>query len=274
MAAAGVAEGDAWIFGYGSLMCADSRSRSGQTGLAVRSAWACAPAARRSAHTMAMAWPRACAPVLQCHVRRCAGRRGKSTWWFAAAHEFTDRPEPAVAAALCAPSPYARARARALRACARALRACARAGGWGTGWGWGQVPVNVAGIQRRWGAQVNLPASMVVHPGLTSISAVSVEEEPGSRCNGVIVKVLQSEIPAFDEREAGYTRQGTCAHRARRVLFCVAQCTFASGDAMICTGARCRGNLALARWHGPCCCRHPPTLTHPRVLDNAGNDAG
>ena len=26
----------AWIFGYGSLMCADSRARSGQTGLAVR----------------------------------------------------------------------------------------------------------------------------------------------------------------------------------------------------------------------------------------------
>ena len=52
--------------------------------------------------------------------------------------------------------------------------------------------------------QVDLPASMVVHPELTAISAVSVEEDAGSSCNGVIMKVPAAQIKAFDAREAGY----------------------------------------------------------------------
>ena len=68
---------------------------------------------------------------------------------------------------------------------------------------------------------------MVVHPGLTAISAVSVEEDPGSSCNGVIVKVSAAEIPAFDAREAGYNRLPLRADRVRPLRlspFCFFSC--------------------------------------------------
>jgi hypothetical protein len=60
-------------------------------------------------------------------------------------------------------------------------------------------PVNIAGIQRGWFAQV---VSASLSP--TYLGAVS---DPNFNCNGVILKVSQRELEAFDNRESGYRRE-------------------------------------------------------------------
>jgi len=59
--------------------------------------------------------------------------------------------------------------------------------------------VNVAGIQRGWFDQVG-----GVGFSTTYLGAVP---DPNSNCNGVIFKVSQQQLEAFDQREAGYKRE-------------------------------------------------------------------
>src|SRR5215813_773481 len=61
-------------------------------------------------------------------------------------------------------------------------------------------PVNVLGIHRGWFDQT--PGNSL---STTFLGAVS---DPSFQCNGVIFKVTQQELDAFDRREAGYTRKG------------------------------------------------------------------
>lgn len=61
----------------------------------------------------------------------------------------------------------------------------------------GQVwPVRLSGYQRHW---------CVISDQL-GMSSVAVIKAPGQHCNGVLVEVPANQLPAFDEREAGYTR--------------------------------------------------------------------
>jgi len=59
-------------------------------------------------------------------------------------------------------------------------------------------PVNVAGIQRGWFDQT---------PGVSlSTTYLGAVPDSNSNCNGVIFKVSQQQLDAFDERESGYKR--------------------------------------------------------------------
>ena len=60
-------------------------------------------------------------------------------------------------------------------------------------------PVNVGGIHRGWFDQT--PGNSL---STTFLGAVS---DPNFECNGVIFKVTQQQLDAFDKREAGYTRK-------------------------------------------------------------------
>lgn len=60
-------------------------------------------------------------------------------------------------------------------------------------------PVSVVGIHRGWFDQT--PGNSL---STTFLGAVS---DPDCKCNGVIFKVTQQELDAFDQREAGYTRE-------------------------------------------------------------------
>ena len=60
-------------------------------------------------------------------------------------------------------------------------------------------PVNVKGIHRGWFDQT--PGNSL---STTFLGAVS---DPKFECNGVIFKVTQEELAAFDKRETGYTRK-------------------------------------------------------------------
>jgi len=60
-------------------------------------------------------------------------------------------------------------------------------------------PVNVVGIERGWFDQT--PGNSLSTTFLGAVSALNVE------CNGVIFKVTQQQLDAFDQREAGYTRK-------------------------------------------------------------------
>jgi gamma-glutamylcyclotransferase (GGCT)/AIG2-like uncharacterized protein YtfP len=60
-------------------------------------------------------------------------------------------------------------------------------------------PVNVVGIQRGWFGRV---VSASLSP--TYLGAVS---DPNFNCNGVIFKVSQQELEAFDNHESGYKRE-------------------------------------------------------------------
>ncbi|MEN3332733.1 MAG: hypothetical protein V7641_2098 [Blastocatellia bacterium] len=60
-------------------------------------------------------------------------------------------------------------------------------------------PVNVVGIQRGWFDQT---------PGYSlSTTFLGAVSDPDFECNGVIFKVTQQQLDAFDQREAGYTRK-------------------------------------------------------------------
>ena len=48
---------------------------------------------------------------------------------------------------------------------------------------------------------------MLVNPKVTGITAVSAQASAGGVCNGVIVQIDPSELPRFDEREAGHDRR-------------------------------------------------------------------
>jgi gamma-glutamylcyclotransferase (GGCT)/AIG2-like uncharacterized protein YtfP len=60
-------------------------------------------------------------------------------------------------------------------------------------------PVNVVGIQRGWFDQVG-----GVSLSTTYLGAIP---DPNSSCNGVIFKVSQQQLEAFDQRETGYKRE-------------------------------------------------------------------
>jgi len=62
-----------------------------------------------------------------------------------------------------------------------------------TGRSW---PAKVSGYQRHWSV-------MSPEFGMSSVAVIPFEN---SVCNGVLVEVNESELPLFDEREAGYTR--------------------------------------------------------------------
>ena len=71
-------------------------------------------------------------------------------------------------------------------------------------------PVVVAGLLRRWGAQVILPDDQQVHGVIKGLSAVSVEltTDLQTSCNGVLVQIDDDELHNFDHREMslGYDR--------------------------------------------------------------------
>lgn len=61
----------------------------------------------------------------------------------------------------------------------------------------GQVwPVRISGYQRNWSV-------MSTEYGMSSVAVIPVNE---AYCNGVLIEIDESEIPAFDERERGYER--------------------------------------------------------------------
>ena len=70
------------------------------------------------------------------------------------------------------------------------------------------LPCTVTGFKRTWSASVDLRAHNIVsNEAILGVTAVSVQPSaPTTRCNGVIVEVPSSELPRFDEREAGYER--------------------------------------------------------------------
>jgi hypothetical protein len=70
------------------------------------------------------------------------------------------------------------------------------------------LPCSAAGFERTWSATVDLRTHNIVHnKNIVGVTAVSVQPSgPTARCNGVIVAVPASELPLFDEREAGYER--------------------------------------------------------------------
>jgi gamma-glutamylcyclotransferase (GGCT)/AIG2-like uncharacterized protein YtfP len=65
-------------------------------------------------------------------------------------------------------------------------------------------PVNVAGIQRGWFGQIG-GASL----SPTYLAAIP---DPHANCNGVIFRVSQQQLEAFDEHEIGYLRQRIDPH--------------------------------------------------------------
>jgi hypothetical protein len=70
------------------------------------------------------------------------------------------------------------------------------------------LPCTVAGFRRTWSASVDLRAqNIVANESILGVTAVSVQPSaPTTRCTGVVVEVPNSELPSFDEREAGYER--------------------------------------------------------------------
>lgn len=61
----------------------------------------------------------------------------------------------------------------------------------------GQVwPVRITGYQRNWSV-------MSAEFGMSSVAVIPVLE---AHCNGVLIEIDESEIPAFDQRERGYKR--------------------------------------------------------------------
>ena len=60
-------------------------------------------------------------------------------------------------------------------------------------------PVNVVGIQRGWFGRVVSPSLSPTYLGAVS--------DPNFNCNGVIFKVSQQELEAFDNHESGYKRE-------------------------------------------------------------------
>lgn len=71
------------------------------------------------------------------------------------------------------------------------------------------LPCTVSGFVRTWSASIDLTkhSAMLVNPKVTGITAVSAQASAGGVCNGVIVQIDPSELPRFDEREAGYDRR-------------------------------------------------------------------
>ena len=65
----------------------------------------------------------------------------------------------------------------------------------------------VQGLERSWSHRVTLPEGPArPNPAIAGVSAVSVHAREGSTTNGVVVKVEESELPKYDEREIGYDR--------------------------------------------------------------------
>lgn len=61
----------------------------------------------------------------------------------------------------------------------------------------GQVwPVRITGYQRNWSV-------MSAEYGMSSVAVIPMKE---AHCNGVLIEIDETEIPAFDERERGYER--------------------------------------------------------------------
>eukprot|EP00966_Prymnesium_polylepis_P046894 1086673-Prymnesium_polylepis.2 len=70
------------------------------------------------------------------------------------------------------------------------------------------LPCSVRGFERTWSASVSMAAENIqVNPDIAGVTAVSVQEREDVTANGVCVRVEASELPAFDIREAGYTRR-------------------------------------------------------------------
>lgn len=96
------------------------------------------------------------------------------------------------------------------------------------------LPCTVTGFQRSWSATVDLRKENIVHhPKIVGCTAVSVQAASASKCNGVIVAVPASEMPRFDEREAGYDRKRI----PREALSVLA--TSAGGEAALPADAEC-----------------------------------
>ena len=71
------------------------------------------------------------------------------------------------------------------------------------------LPCTVSGFVRTWSASIDLTkhSAMLVNTKVTGITAVSAQASAGGVCNGVIVQIDPSELPRFDEREAGYDQR-------------------------------------------------------------------